>query len=84
MSIIINELQVGDGTVPVPAPPLALATEADFGVLPWPSGVDLFDLADSDRYAYLNVETCPDCSAGMIRQGRCCVCPSCGFESCVI
>ena len=64
--------------------PVAMATEADFGNFSRSSGVDLFDLADSDRYVYLNSETCPDCSAGMIRQGRCCACPSCGFESCVV
>jgi len=84
MSIIINELQVGTEAVAVPAMQVSMATEADFGSFPWSSGIDLFDLADSDRYAYLNAATCPDCSAGMIRQGRCCACPSCGFESCVV
>ncbi|HUV31319.1 MAG TPA: hypothetical protein VMY05_09555 [Acidobacteriota bacterium] len=29
-----------------------------------------------------NVANCPDCSGGMIRQGGCCFCPECGFESC--
>ncbi|MCX6836141.1 MAG: hypothetical protein NTW07_13635 [candidate division Zixibacteria bacterium] len=84
MSIVINELQVGTGAVSAPAMHVSMATEADFGNFPWSSVVDLFDRADSDRYVYLNVETCPDCSAGMIRQGRCCACPSCGFESCVV
>ena len=84
MSIVINELQIGVGTVAAPAPPVAMATEADFGHFSWSSGVDLYNLADSDRYTYLNVATCPDCAAGMIRQGRCCVCPSCGFESCLV
>ena len=84
MSIIINELQIGAETVAVPAMQVSMATEADFGNFPWSSGVDLFAPADSDRYAYLNGATCPDCSAGMIRQGRCCACPSCGFESCVV
>lgn len=37
-----------------------------------------------EEYAYHNAASCPDCSAGMIRQGRCCVCPSCGYESCLI
>ena len=41
------------------------------------------DLNNED-YAYYNIASCPDCSGGMIRQGRCCVCPSCGFESCLI
>jgi len=41
------------------------------------------DISNGD-YAYHNVASCPDCSGGMIRQGRCCVCPSCGFESCLI
>jgi hypothetical protein len=40
------------------------------------------DLNNED-YAYYNVANCPDCSGAMIRQGRCCVCPSCGFESCL-
>lgn len=35
-----------------------------------------------DDYIYHNVDTCPDCASGMIRQGRCCVCPSCGYERC--
>lgn len=39
---------------------------------------------NNDDYAYHNVASCPDCSGGMIRQGRCCVCPSCGFESCLM
>ena len=39
--------------------------------------------AAGEEVAYYNAATCPDCSAGMIRQGRCCVCPSCGFESCL-
>jgi hypothetical protein len=38
----------------------------------------------NEEYAYHNAASCPDCSGGMIRQGRCCVCPSCGFESCLI
>lgn len=38
----------------------------------------------SEDYTYYNVASCPDCSGGMIRQGRCCVCPSCGYESCLI
>jgi hypothetical protein len=84
MSIVINELQIGTEAAPASAMQVSMATEADFGNFSWFSEVDLFDPTDSDRYAYLNVETCPDCSAGMIRQGRCCACPSCGFESCVV
>ena len=84
MSIVINELEIGLEVAPAQAGPVPMATEADFGYFRWLSTVDLFDSTDSDRYAYPNAETCPDCSAGMIRQGRCCACPSCGFESCLV
>ena len=59
-----------------------LATEADFGNRYLFQDIDLFATADSDNCAYQNAATCPDCSGGMIRQGRCCACPSCGYESC--
>ncbi|MDZ4724292.1 MAG: hypothetical protein SGI97_10370 [candidate division Zixibacteria bacterium] len=34
------------------------------------------------EYAYANAATCPECDSGMVRQGGCCSCPSCGFSSC--
>jgi hypothetical protein len=59
---------------------IALATTADFDITAYPTAVQLLS---TDDYTYYNAATCPDCSGGMIRQGRCCVCPSCGFESCL-
>ena len=81
-----NDLHGRAGSLMPPALVAPLATEADFDR---PKGrghraVGLYQRADSDSYAYLNAETCPDCGGGMIRQGRCCACPSCGFESCVV
>lgn len=37
---------------------------------------------ESEDCLYLNSASCPDCTAGMISQGGCFVCPACGFESC--
>lgn len=37
-----------------------------------------------DDYRYINVASCPDCGAGMVRQGFCFSCPVCGFGSCSI
>jgi hypothetical protein len=99
MELSHNNLQIAaepllSGAMPVsPVPlvlPVPLATEADFSVLfdfrrnQRMLPVNLYQQADSDSYAYHNVETCPDCGGGMIRQGRCCACPSCGFESCLV
>ena len=84
MSMIFNEFQTATqvGLFPIIAVPLA--TEVDFdNPHPFPT-VDLYQFSDSDNYAYQNAETCPDCTGGMIRQGRCCTCPSCGFESCLV
>ena len=84
MGISHTELQVeaqGFMAGAVTVPP---ATEADFDNSGRALPVSLYRGDDSDSYAYYNAETCPDCSGGMIRQGRCCVCPSCGFESCVV
>lgn len=84
MQLSHNELQDITGG-PMPAQIVVpLATELDFEPVRRGRGlrVGLYQQADSDSYAYLNAETCPDCGAGMIRQGRCCACPSCGFESC--
>lgn len=87
MDMSHNSLQIeARGVMPL-AIVIPLATEADFEHLK--SGrrrltVGLYQKTDSDSYAYHNAETCPDCTGGMIRQGRCCVCPSCGFESCVM
>lgn len=62
-----------------------MATEADFDtVTDFMPQLALFTSADSDSYAYRNTATCPDCGGGMIRQGRCAACPSCGFESCMV
>ncbi len=59
-----------------------LAGMADFDNTAGASSVELLTSDDIGDYVYHNVVVCPDCSAGMIRQGRCCVCPSCGFETC--
>jgi hypothetical protein len=40
-----------------------------------------WNVADGDC-CYLNAATCPDCGAGMVRQGYCFVCPVCGFGGC--
>jgi|GEM_PF-2085451 len=44
--------------------------------------VNTADNIDSDPCCYLNVATCPDCGAGMVRLGVCFSCPSCGWGSC--
>ena len=36
----------------------------------------------TDEYCYHNAASCPDCGAGMGRQGRCFACPGCGFGGC--
>ncbi len=33
-------------------------------------------------YSYINAGTCPDCGTGMVRQGNCFSCPSCGWGCC--
>lgn len=33
-------------------------------------------------YSYINAGTCPDCGTGMVRQGNCFNCPSCGWGCC--
>jgi len=38
--------------------------------------------AEYENYSYLNVATCPDCGAGMVRLGSCFSCPLCGFGGC--
>ncbi|GEM_PF-2100577 len=35
-----------------------------------------------EDFSYMNVATCPDCGAGMIRLGSCFGCPICGFGLC--
>jgi hypothetical protein len=65
-------------------PAIPMATEADFDNRCMLPEIDLFQPSDSDNYAYQNAATCPDCAGGMIRQGRCCACPSCGYESCLM
>ena len=87
MDMSHNSLQVEARGVMAAAIVVPLATEADFERERSSRrrlAVGLYQRTDSDSYAYLNAETCPDCGGGMIRQGRCCACPSCGFESCVV
>ena len=86
MDMPCNSLKIEAKGVTPPVIVAPLATEADFERRKSNQRrlVGLYQRADSDSYAYLNAETCPDCGGGMIRQGRCCVCPSCGFESCVM
>ncbi|MBU0982436.1 MAG: hypothetical protein KKA42_01095 [candidate division Zixibacteria bacterium] len=61
---------------------LAIASGAGESFHPfWWSGRNGEEAAE---LAYFNAATCPDCSGAMIRQGRCCVCPSCGFETCAM
>ncbi len=85
-----NDLQVEASGVMASAIVVPMATESDFERQRSKKssrsrmGIGLYQKIDSDSYAYLNAETCPDCGGGMIRQGRCCACPSCGFESCVV
>jgi hypothetical protein len=83
MSVQTNPVQPGYQAVlfDVATP---LATEADFNNLHLFHEIDLYATTDNDGYIYTNAATCPDCSGGMIRQGRCCVCPSCGYESCLM
>ena len=87
MDMFHNNLQIEARGVTPPTIMIPLASEADFEhqkSYRRRLAVGLYQKTDSDSYAYLNAETCPDCGGGMIRQGRCCVCPSCGFESCVV
>ena len=37
-----------------------------------------------DGCCYINAADCPDCGAGMIRQGLCFYCPLCGFDGCYL
>lgn len=64
---------------PLTAVPIAVAGDFDVHEHPWYASGSV-----REECTYQNAATCPDCSAGMIRQGRCCVCPSCGFESCLV
>jgi hypothetical protein len=85
MDMYCNELQIEATPAESYSPAVPMASEADFdqvfGYLPQ---IGLFTTADSDSYAYFNADTCPECGSGMIRQGRCCACPSCGFETCMV
>ncbi len=63
--------------------PQAYADAADWSS-DYTSSLTYWGGHESEDYAYHNAATCPDCGGGMIRQGRCCVCPSCGFESCLV
>lgn len=80
-------LAIGAVTRPLPAAMFSevpLATEADFGR---DAGLNPFaslQPEEVDSLVYYNAATCPDCGGSMLRQGRCGVCPSCGFESCLV
>jgi hypothetical protein len=80
MDLSINNLAYQCGIAPELLAPLASAADFDneFEYLP------VVRLGTAEDYTYLNAASCPDCAAGMIRQGRCCVCPTCGFESCQV
>ncbi|HOP07197.1 MAG TPA: hypothetical protein PLF13_07900 [candidate division Zixibacteria bacterium] len=56
-------------------------TDLDYSAVLQPvSGEFNTDL--KDECFYHDVATCPECGAGMIRQGTCTSCPLCGFGSC--
>ena len=61
-----------------------LACEADFQYDNYYRTLIPLPAWEVDGVIYHNAATCPDCGGAMIRQGRCCVCPSCGFESCLV
>ena len=42
------------------------------------------DQTETEDSTFVNAATCPDCSGGMISQGRCHFCPECGYESCYV
>ena len=48
------------------------------------AAVPVVSTVRDDDCAYYNVATCPDCGGGLLRQGTCCTCPSCGLEACGI
>jgi len=35
-----------------------------------------------DGFCFQNAANCPDCEGGMVKQGGCFSCPSCGFSAC--
>jgi hypothetical protein len=35
-----------------------------------------------ERFYFHNAANCPDCDGGMVKQGGCFSCPSCGFSAC--
>ena len=35
-----------------------------------------------ENFNYFNAASCPDCGNGMVRQGGCLLCITCGFSSC--
>jgi len=80
MDLNSNNLWSGAGDTADFVVPLATAADFDNEIDYLPD----VSLGTPEDYAYLNAATCPDCGSSMIRQGRCCVCPSCGFESCSI
>ena len=59
-----------------------LSPETAFGS---PDGNIVFTFPEGlpdDSCHYHNAATCPDCGAGMVRQGSCFSCPLCGFGAC--
>ncbi len=47
-----------------------------------PIGAFSTDVTTGEEFYYLNAASCPDCGAGMVRQGLCFACPVCGFGGC--
>ncbi len=85
MDMYYNNLRIEADGQPGGDVAVPLATEADFELFEdLPPRITPDETVDSDSYAFHNADTCPDCSSGMIRLGKCCACPSCGFESCVV
>ncbi|MGH8015407.1 MAG: hypothetical protein ACREBV_04395 [Candidatus Zixiibacteriota bacterium] len=35
-----------------------------------------------DGFCFQNAANCPDCDGGMVKQGACFSCPTCGFSAC--
>jgi len=82
-----TELRFESG-VPVNLEPAAcavpLAAALDFECEDYDLAMQPLQPWEADAFVYQNVATCPECSGAMLRQGRCGVCPSCGFECCLI
>ena len=44
--------------------------------------VSLGSILSGESFSYFNAASCPDCGNGMVRQGGCLLCMTCGFSSC--